>query len=511
MERTMPRSPVRVAVALAALAVGLAPALPPALARPAEGGAPAAPDVPPEVQYKEKLRAGMVIAGQKFEAAGSFAYSNRLKRSGREAFKKALEFDPDNARARRELGFDKKGAEWVAVPAKVEKLAELRDESESKRGEYEKRLAEAAKAAAQALVTVGTVAKDFGMEAEANEMWKRVLDLDYQEPTANRAVGNTFKDGKWMTAQKLAHLEYRQTYDKALSAARTLEVPVRAAEKPTGFGTAAGIDLKCLRSDNFQVESNYPEQDIREILTWSERARRFYCDLFEVPDRLVDYKGDPAIVVIVKNDAELHRLIDACNAIEADKKNFYKGRFGSIAVNQKLTLSRYGDADSAKVHVVHGRVHSLSQDSLGDFQPWLRDALASSVAAALRDADLSVCFAEQGSTGGIEMAHLALKEAPELLVTKIRGKTDTPLGGIVKLPSTGLTPADLAKSWSVLMFLLERDRLQCREWLAAASGGNLGENSKDARVLARYFKEFTSWEALDAAWRSWAVDVYRTK
>jgi hypothetical protein len=508
----MIRLPRRLAfLAAAALAAG---ACPPAGAQdaPRAGGGkpgdPAAAAADPVAAYEAARKPLLAQVAGRLESVATFALGNRLKQTALDLYRAVLEYDADNARARRELGFEKKGEEWVAVDAKVKKLEDYEDESEKKRPELERKLKDARVGAAKTLAELGEMADRASRPEDAQDLWKRSLDLDDQNALANERMGNKKVDGKWLTDRAIRHREFRKVYDATLAKARGLPVAVVGCDDTTGIFEKAGIaGYRRYKTKNFRIESTLPDGAIRETLITLERARQFFIDLLEVPERFVDYSLDPAVYVIGISDEQKDKLIDACDQIPAAEKSFKK-KFGSVGVGTKLHIARYPDSLSAQSNVVHTATHTFGVDTFGNHGVWLKEALANAVAAAVMKSSLKVCFSGENTVAGIELAHLDLEQAAALLYDLVRKKKDTPLGEFVKLGSDALNAQHIAKSWSVLMYLLERDRPQTREYLLRAAQGN-GENSRDAKVVEQYFPEFPAWKDLDEAWREWAADVYK--
>ena len=106
------------------------------------------------------------------------------------------------------------------------------------------------------------------------------------------------------------------------------------------------------------------------------------------------------------------------------------------------------------------------------------------------------------------MPHLDMEQAIELVRKMLGERKDPQLAEFVKLSSDAMNARHMAKSWSVLMYLLERDRAQTREYLLRAGQGN-GSLSTEAQIVTQFFPEFPAWKDLDEAWREWATDVYR--
>ena len=72
-----------------------------------------------------------------------------------------------------------------------------------------------------------------------------------------------------------------------------------------------------------------------------------------------------------------------------------------------------------------------------------------------------------------------------------------------------VTGDPLLKAWSVAMFLIETNPDDARRFFHDAGEEKGRKKGGTERILSRYFREFKTWKDLDAAWRAWALDVYR--
>jgi hypothetical protein len=473
---------------------------------PKAGTAAKAELTPPEL-YEAKRRDYLVQIAGKIETAASFAMNNKLKRTGLETWEVVLEFHPDHEKARRELGFERKGTDWVLNEAKRKKLEDVEDESEKKRVEFEKKLRDSYVGAARMLAELGELAEKASDADAARAHWKRALELDDQNPLANQKSGNRQVGGKWFTERSLNHKEFLKVYRASLEKAQKMAVAPLPADESTGIGERAGINVKKYKSKNFRVESNLSDAEIKDTLVWLERARRFYLDLFEIQDRFLDYEGQPDVFVIVTTPEQKDKLVDACDQIPEKDKSFKK-KFTAIAVTSRLQLALHENGESATRHTVHTATHTFTGDTLGHHAPWLHEGLANAISAAIRNADLTVCYSGEGSTGGIHLDRISLEQAPQVLRELIQAKKDTPIGDFVKLPADVMNAQHIAKAWSIVMFLIEKDRAQARGYFERAGQGG-GELSRDDKVLEQYFEDFQSWSDLDRVWREWALDVYK--
>jgi hypothetical protein len=502
----------RLAAALAAaLLCGAAPGAAPRLAaQDAKAGAGAkAPELPPEELYPVRLKEAHVQAGARLESLGNFAFSSDLKETALSFWKEALEFDPENRKSREGLGFERKGDAWTPNEAKVEKAKEYEDSfrGEKKRGEMDKRQKETYAAIGKLFAELGVLADRAGEKDAAVLHWKKALFYDDQNPVANERTGAKKIDNRWYSERSLAHKEFEKVYKATLAKCQKMPVAVAGCDEVSGIPKAAGIKVQCFSSKNFRVETTLPPAEMKEMLVWLERSRQLFIDLFQVPEHLLNYEGNPVVFVFGSTPEHKDRFVDAAAGIPENEKSFKK-KFTQIEITSRLIIGFHENAEGATRSAVHTSTHSFSRDTLGNHSPWLFEALANAVSAAIKQADLHVCFSGKGSTGGTKTDRIGLEQAPGVLRDLIRDRKDTPLGEFVKLPADALTAAQIAKAWSVVMYLVETDRTQARDYFADAGQGT-AEKSQEARVLAQFFPQFTSWAALDAVWREWAYDVYR--
>ncbi len=467
-------------------------------------------ELSPAEQYAARKPDVLRLIAGKLESPANFAWGEGLKETALDLYRQILEIDADNKKARDQLGWERKDGSWVANESKQKKLEEAEDGSkgEKKRGEFEKKLLAAQKESAKLYAELGKLALAAGDEDAARTHFKECLEFDDQNAYANEKMGNKLLDGKWYTGRALAHKEWAKAYKASLAKAQAMTVAPVNCDESSGIAEAAAVQIKKYKTKNFRIESNLTDGEIKDTLVWLERSRQFYIDLFDVPERMLDYSASPYVFILVRTREQLDKLVDACPSIEPARKSFMK-KFTSMPGGMKLTMALADNGEAAQRNCIHTATHSFATDTFGRHSPWLFEALANAVSAAIKGADLHVCFAGEGSTGGIHLENISLEQAPPLLRDLIREKKDTPIAEFVKLPSDAMSAQMIAKSWSIVMYLMEMDRGQAREYFAASGQGGDGEKSRDDKVLKQFFPDYEDWAALDAAWREWAVDVYK--
>lgn len=473
------------------------------------GGTTAKTELNPAEAYAARKSAVMTLVANKLEPPANFAFENDLKRTAVDVYRQILDFNTDNKKARERLGFDFKEGAWVANEAKQTKIEEFEDgaKGEKKRGEFEKKLRDSQKEGAKLLAEVGNLALAAGDEDAAKGHFKAAMEFDDQNAIANEKSGHKLVDGKWFSGRALAHKEWAKTYKATLAKAQALTVTPTTTEDSTKICETAGIPVKKYRTKNFRIESTLSDAEIRDTLVWLERARRFYLDLYNVEDRFLDYEASPLIFVVVGTDEQHDKLIDACALIPTEKKSFQK-KF-TLNMLGKITIDTATNGEAAQRNSIHSASHAMIHDTFGNPAPWLLEAMANSVSAAIKGAALTVCFSGDGSTGGIHLESISLEQAPGVIRDTIKAGKDKSLGDFVNLPPDQMDNHMIAKAWSIVMYLLESDPKQARDYYYACGQGGDGEKSKDDKVLKQFFPDFADWAALDTVWREWAVDVYK--
>ena len=478
-------------------------------APPAPGAAAPAPvPLTPAEAYEAKRKESYAKIAVAFEYPAVFAGQNKMKRTSLSIWQVVLEFDPGSFKARDVLGFEKRAGEWVVDDAKLKKIAAFEDAGDEKRADFEKKLRVAQGTAARLLSELGLLADAAGDDAKAKEHWKRALEWDDQDSVANENLGNKLVDGKWYSKRGLSHREFDKGYRELLAKVQAMKVDVAQTEESSQFPEKAGLKLKRYRTKHFRFESDLPEVEIKEVLVWLERSRAFFLELFHVPESKLDFSANPYVLISVRKKEDHHKLLDACPEIPEEKKSFNK-KFTSNMLSQGA-IATYADGAMAEREALHSAAHFFVARTWGRPGPWLLEALANGVSAAVRNADLKVCFSGSGSFAGVKLEHMKLEQAPGALRQLVLSKRDTPMEEFVPLPADGMTPQHIAKAWSVVMFLLEKDpRLAIDYFQSASAPSQNDQRSREAQYLGAFYEDLQTWKDLDAQWREWAVDVYR--
>ena len=208
-------------------------------------------------------------AGRLLALAGS-ADRAKQPRAVQRIYRRMLELDPEQAAARRELGWKKGPNGWTRerAPAVPPPPSDPEARARAERIAVEVRVLEAARAE-----QVVTVCEQAG-EREAAKPY--VLALLEQSPRLERihaALGHERVDGRFVRPELLALARRRMDLEATWVACRTPEGAALSTLEPTGYPTLA--DRTWLRAGARRVSGTLPPEALRRLAGETECTHRF--------------------------------------------------------------------------------------------------------------------------------------------------------------------------------------------------------------------------------------------
>ena len=226
------------------------------------------------------------------KALNSFANRAKSKKVGpraKQAFDLILEYDTDNKRARRELGFKQVKGEWVGLPP--EKRKKWRDKAKYEdRFDIMAKWVEVAGKLGQEHASLGLKLKEAGKNVRAQQHLRQAIYYDPMNKEANEALGYQFAPdfGFYGTADQIEFAKRMKEIEiKAVEFARK-EYPVEELDP-----SAPPVELQNLvdnapewmlkpkfeihgaKSENFTVWTRGSQELANESVMWAERAVGF--------------------------------------------------------------------------------------------------------------------------------------------------------------------------------------------------------------------------------------------
>lgn len=215
------------------------------------------------------------------------AKSAEVGQRAKQAFDLVLQYDPDNGRARKELGFRKRGDGWEEQPP--EKRKKWRDEAK-----YEDRFKiaelwfETTQKLAELHVDVAQKAVEAGNEERASYHFDKAIYYDPMQEAAHTALGHKRGKGFFGTEEQIAFVERMRALEttaieiarkdykvEAIPQDQMPEELVRLTKAIPDWMRRPHFDIHGARSEHFTVWTRGTQENADNCVKWGERALEF--------------------------------------------------------------------------------------------------------------------------------------------------------------------------------------------------------------------------------------------
>ncbi len=457
-----------------------------------------ADDTPGERYWKLRLPKVERAAAARLWEAAEKARAASLFRFAREEARRVLDLDADNAKARAFLGYVKRGDAWEVDLAQSGKTP-----TENAQTPVGPKLADAESAwrtlAAKADLDVAAMYVSLGDECaahsfrvEADEAYRKALAIDADDAAAHKGLGETkIADGLWISPDA----------NRAIVESRIVRTVVEADR----YDDLLGGKLNKAETAHFRVESPHDQKEIAAYLDGCEQVYGAYlADLGLGPD--TDVFTKPRLYCVLETDAQWDAWVN--HVVQYGHQGFYRNLMCHLARDRGVCAVRNfpGATDEKrKDRLMHESVHFMNY-ALWDVPDgcWLDDALAYRYPILLSGTSSSFCLAPHKEDYGKSGADRDWSDPSmwrQMLKEMVAKKDDAELRLVVTRSAYELPIVASVKAWSVVDFLLRRDRAAFVAMLRDLKGAK-----SFADVLeTRYGK---SVEALDDEWRRWVAATY---
>jgi len=330
-----------------------------------------------------------------------------------------------------------------------------------------------------------------GYRAESEAAYGKSLELDRDNAVAHRGLGHVkFGEGLWLLGDA----------DRAFAAARI----ARPIDEASRYEEILGDKLLKAESGHFRVESPHTQALIAGCLDASERVYAAYLADFGVDPRTKVFPMTPLFCVL-ETDAQWDRWI---NRMTRGNPGFWRPLTCHWARDRwACAVRNYEGSNDAtrRDRVAHEAVHMLNL-ALWDMADgsWLDDALAYRYCVITGGTTYAFCLSPRKEGYANSMSERNWMEASQWksLLKEAVGKGDDPsLRVIVNKRSYDLPLFASVKAWSVVDFLMRRDRAA----FIALVREQKGEKDPIGLLETRFGKDV---ESLDDAWRKWVTETY---
>jgi len=380
-------------------------------------------------------------------ALARWCRENGLPGRARTHFERVVALDPANAEAQEALGRVQHDGRWVTPEEKAE--LERRREIAEKR--------------AQGLVLYEGrwVTKE---EREAREKGLVFWDGVWRSPDeVRRAQGYVEVDGEWVHRDTLANRAEIQEIEKRL-----------------------GLRLKLEDSEHFSVRSELSPEHIEELVRDLEKGWKVFHQTFAIEGDLLKGRKIPVVEVIEPNRfqeflgyfAERNGLSDQWLRVARAAQGIY--HYDPLLIADSLSGRNPLDLVNSAVNKLGKILGNLHHANYNYLPAWYEEGIGVWLEVEVRGNCYTYTLGGPGSGARGKYKRpddvgkrfdrstgwILIGEWEEMLRQEVHEGRDTLLERLLSLELAELSTMDVAKSWSIVRFLLRRDRDKFDAFLA---------------------------------------------
>ena len=235
-------------------------------------------------------KAEQTLAKKAVSTLSSFASrakSADVGQRAKKAFDLVLGYDPDNNRARRELGYRRDGDGWTQDPP--EKRRKWRDEAKYEdRFEIAELWYETKQKLAELHLDAAQAATEAGNDERARHHYERAIEFNPLQELAHTALGNVKGDGFFGTEAQVAFAERMKALEtkaieiaqqdftvEALPESSMPEELVRLTKSIPDWMRRPSFEIHGAKSEHFTVWTRGTQENANNCVQWAERALLF--------------------------------------------------------------------------------------------------------------------------------------------------------------------------------------------------------------------------------------------
>ncbi len=452
-------------------------------------------------EYATKLDGLRKKCARSVADVGTWVAGKKMYNLAIPCWEKAIGLEPDNAGARKGLGFKKQGNDWVPDPSITVKRGKEAPDAQQAAivEECEKRLAKIDKTAGEDFYQLGKWAKGKKMAAETEESFRNAISWDGEHEAARKELGFAKENGVWVSADDKAQ---REAAKKNLAGAGEGE----EWTEETDVEKELGVKLNKRKSARFRIWGPYDQKDLKETMRLAETTWVEFHKLMEIPDGQ-DAAPPPLDLVLLDTLALHEAYVDKLSGYPEGQKAWGKKMGGMMSITpprcEALCLNR--GVEYGKDFAIHATTHMLWGTWVGGAVmnkfAWLYEALAYYMSAKIHNSASTECIA-QGTGGGPGAKSFGLPVGWKDITKKaIKDGTDPDIRATLNASVNTLNMERTVKAWSLLDWIFTTRKKEFFKFLAALQAGTDQE-----KALKESFG--MDMGAMQGEWAKWALATY---
>ncbi len=458
------------------------------------------PKKPSEMYAEKEVAFLRAIAAKYVESAGTLK-KEKLNQYARMLYEEALLYQENDRKARKALGYVRKGREWFLDPVEAKKLPnsnsrpqgiseQLFKEQAQKR--FEEVRDKAGVFAAKRYASLGKWCAKEGLHDQAKKAWEKSVVRDPENAVARKGLGYEKVDGEWLT-------------EKQQRAREEAKEGKLVNDSPSRYETGLGIKLNKMESAHFRIETVYPVEVLKAFVKNCETTYAYFLrDVGEA--EIKEVWGRRAFFLVLEGNEQWNRYVDNFSGGSERQKEFTKQCGGSNS-DANITGAMHreeGNTESAIDGLVHTTTHFLVHHYWNIQQAWLKEGFAYYYTVKVLESTHTHCVAlgNYNSPGGGLKDWGQSENWKDLVKKEVLEAGDPDLRMIYGIKIKDLQYNQSVKAWSVISWLFDKHREKFLQWLEAVGHG--GKEQEEA------FKEIFGWsfEEVDLEWRAYVRENY---
>ncbi|MFG0319656.1 MAG: hypothetical protein ACF8XB_20455, partial [Planctomycetota bacterium JB042] len=333
------------------------------------------------------------------------------------------------------------------------------------------------------------------LSREARKVLREVIKVEPDNETARRGLGYQLVDGEWKTRSEIAAAERKAKAASRRSGGAAASKSGGSGRSPSSTRTAAdnigdissvvqglvaviaenedsdletkgvledffGQDFNVASSTHFSLRCQMPMPDIHSHLTMAERLFVSCNKLFgREPAQAI--WNQPFMMFHVKQEGTFIDLIDWVDkniqGLDAETKKFFKDNPGGMQLGSVPLAARKESELPFERGMAHWIGDTYMRWAAGACPPWLQEGFGAYVAIMEFGANELTCSTNTKYANRVEVADKTSDGAYKLICFDIIDgalEEPHPFVDTCKKSLNQLDYADLAKSWSVIDFLM---------------------------------------------------------
>lgn len=448
----------------------------------------------PQASFQKRWDGLSKKDAQERMARGDHAADKKLFRLARQEYQDALAGDPDNAKARKFLGYKKFADAWARDEQAVVKTADGAPANQWEglikafRAKFDPR----AKSLAADFVRLGDWCRSVELAEEADRAYRRGVAWDGTNADARKWLGHEKEGENWLSKEALA--ERNALRDRVASAPKG--EPWDPAE--TRIEKALGVKMAKALSDHFEAYAVYDAESLSKAIQVGEVAYVECVRRLGLPEDGAYLPG--RITLAIVDTAAQHAAYVEAFYTDPQEREEMKGLGGTVGRGR---MEHRGTANVGQ-RVAHNTAHIVVREACGEMEKvWLAEALANMVTAELFDKSAIYCVGR--STTGTRAGGWTFDDATTWRPTMRRwvetGDVPSTLEVMGIENHAALTGELGLKGWSILDFLAHARAADMKAYVEELKAGKPPEVALSNAL---------GWdaEALDVAWRKYVLENY---